>query len=124
MEQLKISFVEWIERVGSLSLVEALRESRVRWPGLKGCEDATLEAILALWPEVHIQRASIFEAVVEVANHKVREDAVNANGEVLSNTRASDHSAPNTPTKKSVRERRTTPKKRVVREVAQGDLWG
>jgi len=124
MEQLKISFVEWIERVGSLSLVEALRESRVRWPGLKGCEDATLEAILALWPEVHIQRASIFEAVVEVANHKVREDAVNANGEVLSNTPASDHSASNTPTKKSVRERRTTPKKRVVREVAQGDLWG
>jgi predicted nuclease of restriction endonuclease-like RecB superfamily len=124
MEQLKISFVEWIERIGSLSLLEVLRESRVRWPVLNGCEDATLEAILALWPEVRIQRASIFEAVVEVAKHKVREDAVSANGEVLSNTPASDHSAHNTPTKKSVRERSTTPKKRVVREVAQGDLWG
>jgi predicted nuclease of restriction endonuclease-like RecB superfamily len=124
MEQLKISFVEWIERIGSLSLVEVLHESRVRWPDLKGCEDATLEAILALWPEVRIQRASIFEAVVDLANHKVREDAVSAHGEVLSNTPASDHSAPHTPAKKSVRERSTIPKKRVVREVAQGDLWG
>lgn len=124
MEQLKISFVEWIERVGSLSLVEVLHESRVRWPGLKGCEDATLEAILALWPEVRIQRTSIFEAVVELENHKAREDAVGAHGEVLSNTPASDHSAPHTPTKRSVRERSTTPKKRVVSKVAQGDLWG
>ncbi len=50
----------------SLPLSWVLNESRSRWPILAGCEDATIEAIISLWPEVHINRISIFEATISL----------------------------------------------------------
>jgi predicted nuclease of restriction endonuclease-like RecB superfamily len=71
LEQLRSSFVEWIGAVEQLPLADVLRELRMRWPPtcskLANCEDATLEALLDLWPEVHVRRTSIFDAVVEVS---------------------------------------------------------
>ena len=71
LEQLRSSFVEWIGAVEQLPLADVLRELRIRWrptySQLANCEDATLEALLDLWPEVHVRRTSIFDAVVEVS---------------------------------------------------------
>jgi len=116
MEQLRISFVEWIGSVGISSLVEVLQASREHWPLFQSCEDATIEAILGLWPEVRISRSSIFEASV----------AVTAPGaeNVEQSQEAVDYSE-QTPIagKKAARGKATGAKKRVVRETSQGDLW-
>ncbi len=116
MEQLRISFVEWIGSAGISSLVEVLQASRQRWPLLQSCEDATIEAILGLWPEVKISRSSIFEASV----------AVTAPGaeKVEQSEEAVDYSE-QTPIagKKAARSKPTGTKKRLVRETSQGDLW-
>src|SRR5205807_1424786 len=100
-------------------------ESRIRWPQLATCEDATIEAIIGLWPEVSIHRTSIFDAVVKVvdqADHDPYADstASDDNANVGTQFIASNAS----PTKKIVREKRSIQKKRITKEAAQGDLWG
>ncbi len=117
IEHLNRSFVEWLEGIGKTALPEALHELRECWPILAECEDATVEAILGLWPEqIHIQRSSIFDAVVAYSS--------NTSHELDSNDNASSgYALQNEPVKKTVRERRAAPKKRVVREASQGDLW-
>lgn len=112
MEHLKHSFVEWIGDRGALSLADVLRESRERWPHLRACEDAAIEAIISLWPVVRINRTSIFAATVAlVANESASEppqDVVEA-----------------APAKRQVRERRPGyGKKPSTEETVQGDLWG
>jgi hypothetical protein len=115
MEQLRTSFVEWIGSVGKLPLADVLRESRIRWPTLADCEDAALEAMFGLWPEVRVHRTSIFEAMVEVVgNTFVDAQLITSNNEGTTNT---------SPAKKPSPEKRSVQKKRVVKEVAQGDLW-
>ncbi|MGI9059583.1 MAG: DUF790 family protein [Ktedonobacteraceae bacterium] len=116
MEQLRISFVEWIGSAGISSLLEVLQASRQRWPLLRSCEDATIEAILGLWPEVSISRSSIFEASVAVT--------VPGAENVEQSQEAVDYSE-QTPIagKKAVRGKATVTKKRLVRETSQGDLW-
>ena len=115
MEQLRTSFVEWIGSVGKLPLADVLRESRIRWPTLADCEDAALEAMFGLWPEVRCTRTSIFEAMVEVVGNKfVDAQLITSNNEGTTNT---------SPAKKPSPEKRSVQKKRVVKEVAQGDLW-
>ena len=108
MKQLRTSFVEWIEGTGQLSLVDVLQEIRTRWPALAACEDSALEALLGLWPEVHIHRTSIFEATV--------------GAQFIAPTITNDEKT-NLPTKKPLREKRSLQKKRVVKEASQGDLW-
>ncbi len=66
LEQLKKSFIAWMLTARRATLSEVLREMRARWPVLSACEDATLEALLDLWPEVQVRRDSIFEAQVEL----------------------------------------------------------
>ncbi|TMD69463.1 MAG: DUF790 family protein [Chloroflexi bacterium] len=113
MEQLRTSFVLLIENLAAPSLADVLREARARWPSLADCEDATIEALLGLWPEVRVRRTSIFEATVEIVKDK--------EGQLYAiNSQAIPDSVP---AKKSGREKRTLPKKRVVKEAAQGDLW-
>ncbi len=117
MEQLRISFVEWIGRAGVLALNDVLRASRERWLALQRCEDATIEAILGLWPEVIVSRSSIFEATVAVLGR---------DGTVAEEVRepVEEIAQIPTPAKRAARIKSTGPKKRVVRETAQGDLWG
>ncbi|HEY6410973.1 MAG TPA: DUF790 family protein [Ktedonobacteraceae bacterium] len=113
MEQLRTSFVILIERTGASSLADILREARARWPMLSTCEDATIEAMLGLWPEVRVRRRSIFEATVEIANGDEEQNAdVSSREETYTEL-----------SRKSGREKRTIQRKRVVRETSQGDLW-
>jgi predicted nuclease of restriction endonuclease-like RecB superfamily len=123
LEQLRGSFVEWLEeslREAELSATEVaekklkkslpldrvLHESRARWPILATCEDAAIEAIISLWPEVHIGRSSIFEATISLFD-----------GEETSLPQVE------APRKKSIRTQRTTEKKRIIQESKQADLW-
>lgn len=70
MEHLRGLYVEWLRDNGVLPLAEVLQESRRRWPELAGCEDTTLEALIGLWPEVHVKHLSIFEATIELAEQE------------------------------------------------------
>ena len=123
LEQLRGSFVEWLEGAlrerkksaaedgekkhkKSLPLSWVLDESRSRWPILATCEDAAIEALISLWPEVHISRISIFEATISIID-----------GEETSLPQVE------TPSKKSVRAQKTIAKKRIVQETNQADLW-
>jgi predicted nuclease of restriction endonuclease-like RecB superfamily len=131
LEQLRSSFVEWLgkdegKKLGdslregessageigdkssgnSLSLAWVINEIRSRWPILATCEDATIEALISLWPEVHISRNSIFEATIAVLDGEETPIPKKEN-------------AP----KKSARVQRTTAKKRIIRETNQADLW-
>jgi predicted nuclease of restriction endonuclease-like RecB superfamily len=129
LEHMRVSCVKWLGEDGGRSLGDSLREDgrrdgedrepvslsrvftwiRTHWPALAACEDATLEAIIGLWPEVHILRSSIFEATVAILD-KAGEEPL----------------APlvETKPKKSARERRTLPKKPIENSTTQGDLWG
>ncbi|MBV9231519.1 MAG: DUF790 family protein [Chloroflexi bacterium] len=114
--QLQHSFIEWLRAVRSATLSDGLREVRRRLPAQLDCEDATIEALLGLWPEVYIRRSSIFDAVVElVGDTQYAEDS--AYSQEMSSEKA---------VKKQVRERRVVSKKRIVGEEkpTQGDLWG
>jgi predicted nuclease of restriction endonuclease-like RecB superfamily len=123
LEQLRGSFVEWLEdslKEGEKSATEdgekklkqslplswVLDESRSRWPILATCEDATLEAVISLWPEVHISRISIFEATISLLD-----------GEETSLSPIEN------PSKKSIKAQKKTPQKRTVRETCQPNLW-
>ena len=120
LEQLKYAFLTWMSAIRSLSLGEVLSAMRTRWSILTDCEDATLEALLGLWQEVQVQRSSIFDAVVELAAGVGEQIAI------------SESVAPpvvetlsiGSPTKKQVREKRVTLKKRSEDEAKQEDLWG
>jgi hypothetical protein len=119
LEHLRNSFVEWLEertrRSGEvegndpgdpLLLPWVIQESRSHWPMLAACENATIEALISLWPEVHISRSSIFEATIAISDGK-------------------ETSLPQieaTP-KKLARTQRSPAKKRIIREASQPDLW-
>ncbi len=83
LEQLRGSFVEWVgqslrdgqndiaddKKIGrkeALPLEWVVSESRSRWPILNTCEDSSIETIIGLWPEVSINRISIFEATISL----------------------------------------------------------
>jgi hypothetical protein len=120
IEQLKHSFFTWMSTARSLSLREVMSEMRTRWPMLTECEDATLEALLGLWPEVQVQRSSIFDAVVELVSDVETSPIASASLPIVETQLIA------TPKemKKQVREKRVTLKKRSVDEAKQEDLWG
>jgi predicted nuclease of restriction endonuclease-like RecB superfamily len=113
LEQMKRSFVEWMDTlaVAPLPLADVLQACKARWPVLADYGDATLEALFGHWPEIRIHRTSIFDAVVEVSRPELRTP------EVLP-TQEEDN------TKKQVRERRAKYKKRSTTGAVQEDLWG
>jgi hypothetical protein len=119
LEQSGALFIEWLgEREhGRAPVAEALQMCRLRWPALAESEDAALEALLGLFPDVRIRRSSIFEAVVELAG---------TTGEVPEEQDLPEQAAA---PKKAVRERRAAYKKRPAgsqpqQAVSQQDLWG
>ncbi len=113
LEHLGFSFVEWLGENGrqAAPLVDALQECRAHWPALAHADDASLEALLSLWPAIQVRRSSIFEPVVALAN---------APASTIEAQPAYQPSAP----PKTVRERRTTYKKRPDPiSATQEDLW-
>ncbi|MGH2494065.1 MAG: DUF790 family protein [Ktedonobacteraceae bacterium] len=112
LEHLSVSFVEWLGENGrqAMPLGEMLQECRSHWPVLAQANDASLEALLSLWPTIQIRRNSIFEAMVTLANAPAIEEQ-----------QPYQQPAP----AKAVRERRTIYKKRAnPTPVTQEDLWG
>jgi hypothetical protein len=96
----------------------------VRWPMLKSCEDATIEGLIALWPEIHVRRSSIFDAVVEMSD---RQNGIPVGPDLSRPSpiyRPSNEAHLNAAPKKAVRERRATYKKRTSHEATQENLWG
>jgi hypothetical protein len=120
LEHLHHSFVEWVEAQNcpELSLSLIISECVTRWPELAGCDDATIEALLALWPEVEIRRDSIFEARLlvmtlrDVGVAQAHANQEEAPGELTRST-----------ARKVVRERRIGSKKRAPQESSQQNLW-
>ena len=115
LEHLRVSFVEWLGKMGVVPLADILHACRTRWPQFATTEDATLEALFSLWPEVQVKRSSIFDATIAIEG---AEDAGN-----IKDTPEEDilYQAA---TKKTVRERKTSYKKHSKTETQQGDLWG
>ena len=121
LEQISASFVEWLGECedGRAPVAEALKEFKTRWPALAQCEDAALESLLGLFPGVQFRRSSIFEAVVELAGTSERLPEEHVIREQVSTS------------KKVVRERRATYKKRPagtpgtqgITAASQPDLW-
>ena len=113
LEQMRDSFVDWIGSlaIAPVPLAEVLQACKARWPVLADYEDTALEALLGLWPEIHVHRTSIFDAVVEVSRPELQTPQALP-------TQDEDN------TKKQVRERRAKYKKRSTTETVQEDLWG
>jgi hypothetical protein len=112
LEQLHRSFVDWVEAEQryALALAEILQKSRVRWPELANCEDAALETLLGLWPEIEIKRSSIFEATLLVKSQRDKEET----------KLETPIEAEKPVARKVVRERR---KKLAQPETSQQNLW-
>ncbi|HEY0757147.1 MAG TPA: DUF790 family protein [Ktedonobacteraceae bacterium] len=120
LKHLRHSFVEWVEaqNCAESPLAFIIQEAKERWPELARSDDATVEALLALWPEIEIRRASIFEAtlLVPALRAVAAEDEQSHRGEEWS-----EASAPMP--RKAARERRVASKKRVSQETSQQNLW-
>jgi hypothetical protein len=123
LEQLRGSFVEWLgqllrkgytDRADDLQLKNkealpldwVLSESRSRWPILDTCEDSAIEAIFSLWPEVYINRISIFEATISLFDGD-----------------STSHSFQETPSKKVLKGQKKTAIRHKKPETHQADLW-
>lgn len=124
MEQLKHSFLAWIYPLHTASLTDATHEIKRQVLAHQQCDNAVIELLIGLWPEVYIRRTSIFDAIVELVDApqcetQEAEEAIN-NGETYP---VQNH--PTARERKQVRERHTSMKKRAVREniTTQGDLW-
>ncbi len=116
LEQVKSDFVAWLSTLRSASLHDVLREMRRCWSALANCEDAAIEALLALWPEVRVQRNSIFDATVEIAG--VQGSAEGTGGE------QAQEATPEKSKKKVVRERHTVKRRSASQgKPTQGNLW-
>ncbi len=115
LEHIHVSFVEWIEALGQyrLPLSDIIQACRTRWPELGQCDEHMLETLLALWPEVEVQRDSIFEAMLVVEMHS--EQAQSETEETSSGV-----GAQSTLPVRAARERR---KKRTPQETSQQNLW-
>jgi hypothetical protein len=117
LEETKRALLAWLRDERAVSLAEAVRAMRGQQEALRESEEATIEALLGLWPEVRIRRDSIFEAVVELV-----EEAGDGREEEKREEAAIEVAEKRT--RKRGGEKRPAAKKRVVREAVQGDLWG
>jgi hypothetical protein len=100
------------------SLSALLTSLQELWPALRACEDPAFELLLSQWPELQIQRSSIFEAQVLLTNHVTTERE-----EVIS---GSSVRIPEKAAKKPLKEKRATGKKRTdsrEEQMTQEDLW-
>lgn len=116
LEHLHHSFVTWIEaqKQAELSWSVVMQACQANWPELAACDESILETLLTLWPEVRMQRASIFEANVLVERYRDAAAPPIEQPEVPSLA---------TQRHKGARERRTGSKKPLRQETSQQHLW-
>jgi hypothetical protein len=136
---IKRDFLEWMQGIGETTLSSALEWLRTRNAILRICSDEILEALIERWTEFHIERNSIFDAMLRVIPSDIAIEPTSSlhadsNG-VLENAEAvSSPSSDNSTLPGSKRERRSTVhtgrRKRLVRETQEGQqttqeyLWG
>jgi len=70
MEHVQQSFLAWMRVTRSVALSDALQELRTHEEVLQTCEDETLEAMISMWSEVQVRRASIFDVHVELVKEQ------------------------------------------------------
>ena len=130
LEHLKVSFVEWLGSVTrekslhALPLQETLRDCRLRWPVLEQCEDAAIEALISLWPEVDVTRSSIFEASIGLVDNGGAQWSEASGAHCNASPTSEETTISQHTSKRQIRERRAVYKKRSASETMQGDLWG
>lgn len=120
LEHLHRSFVEWIEAqtCATLPLSAVIQVCQTHWPELAACAERTIEALLDMWPEVRVQRESIFEAQVLVAAYQQREITHEEN-----KREAEETVYPASHSKKVARIRHPGSKKQHQYEMNQQHLW-
>ncbi len=114
MEHQRQTFMMWMRSIRSVVLEDALQELRTYAEVLQACENATLEAIMSMWSEVQIRRASIFDARVELVEEQRQDEEEQTPIDVF------------VPSAKPVklREKRPTIRKRQnSASTTQEDLW-
>jgi predicted nuclease of restriction endonuclease-like RecB superfamily len=123
MQKLRQSLRDWMSTLQSVPLNDVVAEIKRQQAVLQNCEDAVIETLLGLWPEVRIQRSSIFDATVELVN----ENVIMKNDELREAVAVPEGSAlqPTKLVKKQVREKRVGAKRHSIGEmdVVQGSLW-
>ncbi|MEO7020008.1 MAG: hypothetical protein ABI234_07660, partial [Ktedonobacteraceae bacterium] len=119
LEHLHRSFVVWIEaqNCAELPLSDVIQECKIRWLELAACDESTIEALLGLWPEVRIQRASIFDAKLLVESLQ-RAEALNEAEDTQAETTPQAARSP-----KATRERRVGNKQQNRQKTGQQNLW-
>jgi hypothetical protein len=119
--RVKVALLNWLRasNATTISWNDVLSELREQYPNLSHCEDATIETLVGLWPEIRIKRDSIFDVTVELLATTPIETSSQA-------ASAPSEPEPTSEVKRPVRERRSSTKKRVTTasEIVQGDLWG
>jgi predicted nuclease of restriction endonuclease-like RecB superfamily len=129
LQKLQHTFYTWLaqeqQQSQTVSLSTALAALRTGDDTLRTSPDTLLETLIGLWPEVHIQRDSIFDAAITLSGTSIIESIPLEDASTLSDTE-SVVPVPSTPKKKTTREQRSSSKKRPVaipQEIVQGDLW-
>jgi predicted nuclease of restriction endonuclease-like RecB superfamily len=117
LEQLKGAVLTWLCGKHTASLSEVVEEVQTRWGDLAVWDDAALEILLAAWPEIHINRSSIFDTTIELTEgvQTDQEETINSSAQFLKQE-----------TRKRVYERRAPLRKRrdEARQTAiQEGLW-
>ncbi len=117
LEQVYAWLTSWIETRDTykMPLAEVIMACQSHWPALQGCDEHTIETMLTLWPDILIQRDSIFEAWLLVAAYEEQEQEEGSAPEPLVQT------APGSP--KTPRARRTGSRKSQAHETSQQHLW-
>lgn len=70
-EHIKSTFLLWMQDRQTTPLPHALEQLRVFEPMLHSCDDTLLESLLAMWPELRVERDSIFDATLRFAETTV-----------------------------------------------------
>ncbi len=117
MAQFKRSLLTWLRTIRTASLSEIVRIAQAQFGEQVTWEDTLLESLLVTWPEIYVNRASIFDTRVELIEEMAtsEEESISASIPLLKQE-----------SRKQVRERRTTWQKRKngrQEGISQEGLW-
>jgi hypothetical protein len=66
LAQLKNDVLTWLRGKHVASLYEMVHEAQAQWSSQVAWDDTSLEILLMGWPEIHINRSSIFDITIEL----------------------------------------------------------
>lgn len=134
-EQLRREMLTTLRAENTLTLGAFVTHVKHLAPALQACDESAIEALIALWPGMHIRRDSIFEAQVELAAEDSSEASpiiATEDGPVidvetpavsLTEAESAPASGKRTRGRKADTTRTKADRKRVPAPVVQSDLW-